>query len=69
MFNTLTLKGTDKTLLVLTCLTSFCIEAAELKQFLKWMLTQGLSFNHALYYGTVPEDVRKRELALFDRMQ
>ncbi len=41
-------------------------KANQLKKFFHWVLTSGQNFTHDLYYASIPDDVRKRELALLE---
>ena len=44
-------------------------KAEKLKKFLKWVLTDGQKDTRDLYYASIPEDVRERELKLLDSVQ
>jgi phosphate transport system substrate-binding protein len=40
-----------------------------IKAFLKWMLTEGQSYNEALSYATLPKDVVEKELKAINKVQ
>jgi phosphate transport system substrate-binding protein len=41
-------------------------QANSLKGFLKWALTKGQDYTRDLYYASIPENMRKRELKMID---
>ena len=44
-------------------------QSAELKKFLKWVLTKGQHYTQDLYYASIPENMVKREMKLIDSIQ
>jgi len=44
-------------------------QAAELKKFVKWALNKGQSFSGDLYYAAIPDNLRKREEKMLDKIK
>ncbi len=44
-------------------------QPAELKKFLKWVLTKGQHYTQDLYYASIPENMVTREMKLIDAIQ